>query len=70
MGSSFVIQRGVETAATGTGWLFRICGVLFLNCARLDGPNAHEAGFACSWRIFSAPGRPRIDRPALAVLAY
>src|ERR1700689_5965026 len=31
----FVIQGGVETAATGTGWLLRICGVLFLNCARL-----------------------------------
>src|SRR3984957_13962734 len=33
----FVIQRGVETAATGTGWLLRICGVLFLNCARPGG---------------------------------
>src|ERR1700722_8996221 len=36
----FVIQRSVETAAMGTGWLLRICGVLFLNCGRPGGLNA------------------------------
>src|ERR1700688_3473585 len=41
----FVIQRGVETAGTGTGWLLRICGVVFLNCSRLGGGTSR--GWLC-----------------------
>src|ERR1700675_2502100 len=55
----FVIQRGVETAATGTGWLLRICGVLFLNCGRPGGPDTRERSglpVPCApWLLQAAP---------------
>ena len=51
-----VIQRGVETAATGIGWLLRICGVLFLNCARLGGPDVMRLALP----VHCAPSDPPI----------
>src|ERR1700730_13866694 len=51
----FEIQGGVETAATGTGWLLRICAVLFLNCARLGGPDVTRLGLPVPCAPSDAP---------------